>query len=75
VKAVPEQVVGVSGPRGKRKSLRSEELNYLCLSPHTIQAIKSRRMRLVGHVAVWRRREVHTECWRGIEENNTTFKT
>ena len=48
----------------KRKSLRYEELNDLYLSPNTIRASKS-RMRWAGHVAIWGRRGMHTEFWRG----------
>jgi len=36
---------------GERRNLHNEELNDLYSSPNVIQVIKSRRTRLVGHVA------------------------
>ena len=35
------------------RKLRNEELSDLYSSPNIVQVIKSRRMRLVGHVALW----------------------
>ena len=36
---------------GEWSKLHNEELNYLYSSPNIVRVIKSRRMRLVGHVA------------------------
>jgi len=42
---------------GERRIIRKEEINDLYSSPNNIRVIKSRRMRLAGHVAgmgTWR---------------------
>jgi len=36
---------------GEWRRLNNKELNDLCSSPNIVRAIKSRRMRLAGHVA------------------------
>ena len=36
---------------GEWRKLHNEELNYMYCSPNIVQVIKSRRMRLAGHVA------------------------
>jgi hypothetical protein len=46
----------VFGPKrdevtGEWRKLHNEELNYLYCSPNIFRVIKSRRMKLVGHVA------------------------
>jgi len=45
---------------GKWRKLHIEELNDLHSSPNIVRLIILRRMRLAGHVALWRRGEVHT---------------
>ena len=35
---------------GEWRKLHNEELNYMYCSPNIVQVIKSRRMRLAGHV-------------------------
>jgi hypothetical protein len=47
---------GIFGPRreevtGDWRGLHNEELNYLYSSPNIVRVIKSRRMRLSGHLA------------------------
>jgi hypothetical protein len=37
--------------RGEWRKLHNEELNDLYFSPNIVRVIKSRRMRLAGHVA------------------------
>jgi hypothetical protein len=49
--------------KGKWRKLHNKELKDLYSSPNIIQVIKSRRMRLAGHVA--RGGEVHTGFWWG----------
>jgi hypothetical protein len=48
---------------GEWRKLYDEELNDLYSSPNTIQVIKSRRLRWVGHVARMGEGEVHTGFW------------
>jgi len=43
---------------GERRRIRNEELNDLYSSPNIIRVIKSRRMRLAGHVARMGKRRV-----------------
>ena len=44
---------------GEWRKPHNEELNYLYSSPNIVRVIKSRRMRLAGHVARMGRGEVH----------------
>jgi hypothetical protein len=59
---------GIFGPkrdeviRGWRK-VHNEELHNLYCSPSIIRIIKSRRMRLAGHVARMGRRGMHVGFW------------
>jgi len=46
---------------GEWRKLHNVELNYLYCSPNIFRAIKSRRMRMAGHVTCRGRREVYTE--------------
>ena len=49
---------------GEWRKLHNEELNDLYSSPNIVRAVKSRRMRLAGHVArMGERRSVNTEFW------------
>ena len=48
-----------------REKLHNEELNDLYYSPNILRVIKSRKMRLVGHVAHMGRRELCTGFWWG----------
>ena len=50
---------------GEWRKLHNEELNNLYSSPNIILVIKSRRIRLAGHVALMRRLYVHTGFWWG----------
>jgi hypothetical protein len=47
---------------GDWRKLHNGELHNLYSSPNIIIKIKSRRMRLAGHVAEMRR-EMHVGCW------------
>ena len=52
----------VAGPTGNRgvEEIKSEELNDLYSSPDIFRMIKSRKIKLVGHVARMGRRESYT---------------
>jgi hypothetical protein len=45
------------------RKLQTEELHNLYSSPNIIRMIKSRRMRLAGHIARMKRREMHIGYW------------
>jgi hypothetical protein len=45
---------------GEWRKLPNEELSFVYFSPNIIRVIKSRRMRLTGHVARMTDRRVHT---------------
>jgi len=47
------------------RQLHNVELNYLYCSPNVVRGIKSRRIRMAGHVACRGRREVYTGVWWG----------
>jgi hypothetical protein len=60
------------GP-GEWRKLRKEELNDLHSSLNIVQVIKSRRMKLVGHVARMEERKVETYTgfwWGNLRERN-----
>jgi hypothetical protein len=59
---------------GEWRRLHTEELNGLYSSPNIIQVMKSRRMRLAGHVARMAKREVHTGFWWGDLREATIWK-
>jgi hypothetical protein len=50
---------------GEWRKLLNVELIYLYCSPNIVRVIKSRRMRMAGHVACRGRREVYTGFWWG----------
>ena len=50
---------------GEKKRQNNEELNYLYYSPNIIRVMKSRGMRLAGHVARIGRGEAHAWFWWG----------
>ena len=50
---------------GEWRKPHYEELNDLHSSPNIIQAMKERRMKQAGHVALWGREEIHTGFWWG----------
>jgi hypothetical protein len=52
---------------GEWRKLHNEELRDLYSSPSTIRIIKSRRMRLTGHVARMGRRGTLIDYWWGIQ--------
>ena len=45
---------------GNWRELHNEELSDLYSSPNIVRVIKLRRMRWVGNVALWGKREVYT---------------
>jgi hypothetical protein len=47
------------------EKINNEELNDLYSSPYIFRVLKSRRMRLAGHVAPRGRGEAYTGCWWG----------
>jgi hypothetical protein len=57
--------------RREWRGLHNEQLNDLCCSPYIVRVIKSRRMRLVGHVARRGGDKVLTRlCWGNLTEND-----
>jgi hypothetical protein len=51
----PKRVVVIKGWR----KLHNEELHNFYFSPRIVRMVKSRRMRLAGHVAKWGKRGIH----------------
>jgi hypothetical protein len=71
---------GIYGPKRDEvtdewKKLHNEEPNDLYYSTNIIRVIKLRRIRLVGHVDVWRRGEMYTGFWWGNLREEATWKT
>jgi hypothetical protein len=56
---------------GEWRKLHKEELHDLYSSPNIVRVIKSRRMRLAGHVARFGRREACIGfCWGNLRERD-----
>ena len=56
---------------GEWRKLHNEDLNYLYCSPNILRAIKSRRMRWAGHVALMGRGDVYTGFrWGNLRERD-----
>jgi hypothetical protein len=53
---------------GEWRKLHNEELHNFYSSPNIIRMIKSRRMRLAGHVARMGRRGMHIGYWWGSQK-------
>jgi hypothetical protein len=66
---VPRRIFGLKGDEvtgeWRTPHAYNREFNDLYSSQNIIWAIKLRRMRWEGHVALCRRGEVYTECWWG----------
>jgi hypothetical protein len=69
-------LVVIFGPKrdeltGKWRKLHNEELNDLYFSPNTVWMIKSRIVRLAGHVArTGERRGIHRVWWEHLMERD-----
>ena len=60
---------------GEWRKLHNEELNDLYCSPNIVRVMKSRRMRLAGHVARMGGGEEYTGFWWGNLREESTFDT
>jgi hypothetical protein len=56
---------------GEWRKLHNEELHNLYSSPNIIKMIKSRKMRLAGHVARMGRRGMHVGYWWESQKEST----
>jgi len=62
----------ITGSNRKLEAWNNEKFRSLCLSPHVIRVVKSRRMWWAGHVVFMGKLEVHTELsWKTWKEQIT----
>jgi hypothetical protein len=68
----------IFGPKreedGSWRKLHNDELHNLYSSPNIVRVIKSRRMKLAGHVARMERGEVFTGFWLGVPKVRDHWK-
>ena len=76
VRVFENRVLRIFGPKrdevtGQWRKIHNEQLNNMYSSPNIFRVIKSRRMRLAGHVArMGERRGVDRVLWRNLRERD-----